>query len=511
MGHFEFREAPLTDAIAAGIVDADGARLWGRSEVPGPLTIELESDQDQQRRVASLPEGPGEHGDYTFSFRYPDDVPGQTALRPGTRYQCRLLAPGDRLLAQARFETAPASPAEMPEVLSIGALSCHEPFDEHGRVREDARNMLRAVNRAFDEHDVKRVLFMGDQVYADSPKASSLFAPDGLRGAGGVKRLVDCPPEVIRRLYHERYRRFWGVPEFMSLQTRGASTFILDDHEIVDDWGSDPEHASPAWQRVRDGALGAFFDYQGARAHPRGVPRPYGFHHGYLFGDVGVYVTDVRSQRHPGEERNRIFGPRQLDELAAFLGETTNCRVIVLVVSVPLIHLPGSLTEIGQRLLGRGSEFADRWSSPQNQPETARILGLLRRHQQAHPQQRMVLLSGDIHIGCAAMLRPKEGGPPLYELVSSALTNSLQSLSGPLGKLSGKLIGVADEHDFEAELMPGEGANPFTGLNAGILQVVRTGDDVALRWKLISAEKHSATPRVVFDTGLFGGRDVQRG
>ncbi len=55
-----------------------------------------------------------------------------------------------------------------------------------------------------------------------------------------------------------------------------AGVAILDDHEIVDNFGTPPEHSEPAFQNLRAGALDAFYDYQGARALQRqdGARRP---------------------------------------------------------------------------------------------------------------------------------------------------------------------------------------------------------------------------------------------
>lgn len=67
----------------------------------------------QRGTVALLPPV---NADRTTSFVFPDDVPGATALEPATAF-CVRVTRGDHVLGEARFETAPASAAQMPRSL----------------------------------------------------------------------------------------------------------------------------------------------------------------------------------------------------------------------------------------------------------------------------------------------------------------------------------------------------------------------------------------------------------
>jgi alkaline phosphatase D len=70
------------------------------------------------------------------------------------------------------------------------------------------------------------------------------------------------------------------------------------------------------------------------------------------------------------------------------------------VLSVPIIHLPKLAAKIAARVTPSGEDFSDRWSSGGHIRDRDRVLKILHEHQTQHPFQQVVLLSGDIHIGC---------------------------------------------------------------------------------------------------------------
>jgi alkaline phosphatase D len=497
-----FDVEPLRDLVAAGLVTDRAARLWWRTDRPGPHRLEIAAPDDERPPVEVAPPPPERDG--TTSVLYPDDFPGGAPLAPGRRYVARVWAAGE-LVGEARFETAPARPDATPARVTFGVVSCHQPFDEEGRVRPDATSMLAAAEQAFVEADVTRLFLVGDQIYADGPPGRSLLPAPPAEGAG----LLAAAPEEIRRAYQERYRAFWGVPGFARLQSLCAGTCILDDHEIVDDFGSRAEHATPGWGRVREGALAAFFDYQGARARARTPERPPTFHHAFRYGAVGIFVADLRSGRRPDPAENRLLGDAQLADLDAFLAGAGDCHTVLVVLSVPLLFLPDSVTTLGLQVLGDDSEFADRWSAPRNRPERDRLVALLRRQRRLFPRQQIVLLSGDIHVGCAATMRFREApDAPIYQLVSSAVTNAGHGLRQRLAKATTRLLPLADGDDFDASLLPGTSAadaNPYNGLNVGLLEIETTPSGGRLRWRLVSHdEAKPGAPVVVFDSGPLG-------
>jgi hypothetical protein len=62
--------------------------------------------------------------------------------------------------------------------------------------------MLAALEPALEARGVKYALFIGDQIYADAPRASSLLR------ANRERPLRDTSVDEIRARYQARYRQF---------------------------------------------------------------------------------------------------------------------------------------------------------------------------------------------------------------------------------------------------------------------------------------------------------------
>ncbi|MBF5045207.1 alkaline phosphatase family protein [Aggregicoccus sp. 17bor-14] len=506
-----FAISPLERAVAVGAVTSTSARLWFRAPSSGPYTLLLRREGGRAQRLA-LPCAPRPGADGTCAFTLPGDVPGAPALRPDTPYSFELGSAGERL-GEGRFHTAPD--AHPPERLAFGLVSCHQPFDPHGRVREDARAVLRAAQEAYARAGVRFVLWTGDQLYADQPERLSLYAPAYFapRAPAGRARLQACTAAEVRRLYQARYREFWALPELQALQAQFPGYPMLDDHDVVNNWGSDPAHAGPGWRSVRQGALAAYRDYQGSRV---GSARASGsLHYAFDWGPVGLFVLDLRTGRRverEGEEGGgRVLAPRQLSALARWLAARASAPALFVVAGVPPVFLPRwAATLIGRVARTKPNEGADRWSHRHFVRERDALLRLLHAHQRAHPRQRLVLLSGDVHVGSALALRWPDA-PPSYQLTSSALTNAPRELLGPLVARSAphvhrllRVDGGARPVRVRVDPLPGaaaRGRNPYGGLNFGLVEVdLREPAQARVSLRLLAAGRGGA-PRAVFESG----------
>ncbi len=477
--------------VAVGAVGPTSVRLWVRVLAPGPLRVRCWS----ARGVAldgtvELPPG-GAERDGTGSFLVPDEVRPARPLAPSERYRFLVEGAGGRLVGAGAFVTAPGED-EAPRRLAMGLMSCSQPFTARGRVSRRAAAMLTAAYRCLERHDVRLVLMVGDQMYADRPQRLSLFDPAHFAAVAppGRRSLRECTAEEVRALYQERYRRFWGVPGWQALLARFPCCPIWDDHELIDNWGTDPAHLEPDWQRVFAGARAAYFDYQGSRVHPLGAPRA-DFGYGLELGPAAVFVLDLRSERCAGPEAC-LLRPAQLAALERFLARNAARPAALVVASVPVVHLPQWAARALRPFARAGEDFADRWAAGPQVRDRDRLLRLLHEHQRRHPEQLVALLSGDIHIGCAHELRWGERGPRAFQLVSSALTN-LQGLPERVGaQLSIAFTRrVATEDDALAARVrflhgePGATQNPYSGLNVGVVELdLPPGEPARLRFLL---------------------------
>jgi alkaline phosphatase D len=99
-------------------------------------------------------------------------------------------------------------------------------------------------------------------------------------------------------------------------------------------------------------------------------------------------------------------------------------------------------------------------------------------HQRQYPQQRLVLLSGDIHIGCVHEIHWLPHGPILYQLISSGVTNDIGPLMQSISKLLIRLNRHVSTDDGALrgrvrflKGVAGKRQNPYGGLNVGILEL----------------------------------------
>ncbi|HJL15331.1 MAG TPA: alkaline phosphatase D family protein [Sandaracinaceae bacterium LLY-WYZ-13_1] len=505
-----FFEGAMDRMVAPGRTGRHSVRIMARSPHPGMHRVRivaLDRDDEVHDAIVRAP-NPGVT-DGTFSLTYPEEEPGARALRAGTPYAFRLWhEASDELVGEGRFETAHEPGTEGARRCTFGILSCHNPFADDGTLQPEALRCLEIAPRVFDQVGASRLLMMGDQVYGDLPEAQSLFEPAHFRRVAppGRSSIFDCTRREARHLYQERHRIFWKTERFRELQARWATHPILDDHEVVDNFGSLPEHAGPRWRNVRDGALDAFHDYQARRVF--GERRPPSFQHGFSVGDVAVYVMDLRSQRSAQGERIELYARSQLGQLRHFLTQHRERRAIVLVLSVPILHVPDWIATVGGKITGEGSDVADRWSYDRCQLSRDALLDVLETHRRAAPHQQLVVAGGDVHVGAAMRLNWRHDSLRTHQLVSSAISNHQGALHERIAEAVPKtssVMGRARSIYAEAELLKGaDGANrnPFGGLNVGVIDFEGRGAETGVRMRLFSHDDAPVpAPVPVFDSG----------
>lgn len=524
-GRAAFHRDQLHTVVAAGATTATSVRLWGRAAQVGRQRLQLdispcERPFDATRSEPSATQSyevelsVSDETDRTFVVDFPSDVRDAPPLLAGTAYRCEIRGVGGGSLGVAWFETAPGVARDVPRKFAIGAMSCHLPFDDYGFRKVEADRLLNLVPEILRSYDVKRVLMMGDQVYGDLPEACSLLDERYFRLVAPPHRpnVFACSRAEVRTLYQTRHRIFWASRAMQDIQRRFVCHMILDDHEIFDNVGSAQEHASPRYRNLIDGATDAFHDYQASRVFGA-TTRPRSFHHQLDFGTLSIFVMDLRSERQATQETLEMYSSEQLQALEEFLDSRRAQHVVGIVVSVPIVHVPDWVATVGGRVLSMDGDANDRWSTPRATASRHRLLRTLRRHQAACPKQRLVLLGGDVHVGAAALLDWGNGLRPSYELIASALSNTVGFPLKKLLQLAQRQPKVTiDEEGVSVEmgLLPAAAAagedertNPYGGLNVGVLEVERISDDESsVRLLLIGcSDDDEPRPKVVFDSG----------
>ena len=351
--------------VGVGMTKARSVRLWMRAEHPGDHEIEILPLENANDRITVATTIPLDNKtDNTHSVLYPDDFPGKPPLRALTGYAYRVTNRNDRMLVgEGRFETAPEHADQTPEEFSIAVMSCHQPFDTNGALSERNMRMLRVVPRVLEEHKVKFILLCGDQIYSDVPENFSLLNPHYActKIVPGKNNILEWSQEEVRKAYQQRYRIFWSMEEIKYFYANYPCYPILDDHEIMDDWGSRKDHSTDKFRNLFFGAWQAYVDYQGSVIYENRDESPHSLHYDFTYGNVGVFVMDVRSERVAGTS-NQLYGDEQFNDFEEFLDQNREKRVLLIVISVPLIHLPSWIVDLGASLFGNDVDFPDHWS-----------------------------------------------------------------------------------------------------------------------------------------------------
>ncbi len=522
----KFASHQLKNMIGVGITGPHWVRLWMRTDVAGPHEVQIFGGKlGQQVLRAMVPAG--QPGDKTMAITYPRSSENPP-LDPLTRYGYRIVRTSDGTpLGEGSFETSPASDEKTPSKVVIALMSCHQPFSDRGTVTPEADRMLRLLPRILQENKVKFVIPCGDQIYADDPGVFSLLKNPYLirQVVPGKTKISQCNVDEIRRLYDMRYRTFWSLDPIRKMYANYPCYPAMDDHEIMGDWGSSPEHARPDHQDILKGATGAYLDYQASSVLPPTTNVPASFHYHFSYGNIGVFVMDIRSHRSL-DPSYPLFSATQFSDLRTFLRNNGNKKVLFIVSSVPVVHLARLLTDIGVKVInpilsvfGKDIDFPDHWSYKKNIPARNAFLSLLHEHQMAHPKQRVAILSGDVHIGNAfRIVWQGQNHPRLYQFTSSPISALFRGFEADVTTLGPKLLSSISSPatpfgracSGEVDLLRGEqgtnSQNPYIGLNLGLIEVQRSGDgDIStLKFKLIGYHPKEDRPVTYFESAFLG-------
>jgi alkaline phosphatase D len=457
----------------------------------------------------------GQPGDKTLAVTYPSSTT-DTPLAPLTKYKYQIIRTSDRIaLGEGSFETSPAGDADTPQKVVIALISCHQPFSNRGVLDPLSSRMLSIVPKVLKENNVKFIIPCGDQIYADDPEIFSLFDNPYLirQVVPGKTSIYDCTENEVRQIYDRRYRTLWSMKSIRDMYANYPCYPIMDDHEIKNSWGAQPEHSTPRFANIYKGALSAYFDYQASNILPQMPHLPGSFHYNFSYGNIGVFVMDIRSERF-SDSRNQLFSQKQLADLSQFLVNNASKKVLFIVSSVPVFFVPDGLADIGVRL--RPTTFNDHWSQPNNIPSRNALLNLLYTHRLNHPNQIVAILSGDVHIGNACGIHIQGlNAPLLYQFTSSPLTVNENWSTKTQVRIAPRLATTSSSKfnfpctqageicEGSISKLPGvKGAshNPVVNMNIGLIEVQRSGDVSKLKFKLISYHPTDDRPVTYFES-----------
>ena len=347
------------------------------------------------------------------------------------------------------FRTPPSESERRP--FQFALFSCHMPYVVNGLFEErtDVRNleMWDFLNATLRRHadEVDLVIAAGDQCYSDEVETLNIWQYLNCRMRKENGRLLP-DEEAMLSWYRDIYRGYWGFESVQRVFDSFPTYMIWDDHEIGDGWGSYyfcPNGESDGLRRLlpdfedRDltydegrklmrrmfrAAKQAYMEYE----HSHNPHTKTGdFDYAFQRGGCAFYVLDGRGHRDIERKSYRILGEKQFDRFANCVQTLTPEKTpfLFIVSAVPMLHTRAALVNADEQWLinqaGLDDDLRDSWEHDLHKVERAAIMKVL--FSVAAKGIRVAILSGDVHVSAAFVLKDQAGNR-IYQLTSSSIT-----------------------------------------------------------------------------------------
>lgn len=349
-------------------------------------------------------------------------------LNPGTEYFYRFIIVGgtyDGVTAPiGRTKTAPA-PTACPEHLNFAVCSCAN--FESGYFAAYSDIARRAADGAIDI-----VVHLGDYIYE--------YASGHYAGKYGVVRPHEPTWEIVSLSdYRARYGRYRRDYELQAAHAAAPWVVMWDDHEIANNAWEQGAPAHTGWhgdfEQRRASAMQAYLEWLPVRGQ---APSEGGhIYRSLKFGALAeLTMLDLRSYRDKPETLNvkrslkddrTIMGAEQFDWLQRKLElPETKWNIVgtsVMVSPVSLVNMDTRVGDAVRTLIGDGCDGLpynlDQWDG--YMADRARLMQVLAKRKDEHPDIGTVFLAGDIHSEWATQLE-ESGRTVAAELVCTSVS-----------------------------------------------------------------------------------------
>lgn len=407
----------ITIGPVVGLVGGTSARVLFETNSGGTVRVEVR----RGNRVVCERDAP--------TTRLVPEAVTIDGLEPGVRYKLQLRDEHGGAPRRGSFRT----PATAGGSFQAAVVSCNQILHE----APPAAWKRLATKVKSTSKPVDLLLHVGDQVYGDEGRAGgkSTFTRciERLQSSGGSAASWRGLVPWVTEQYRAMYRHWWSQPAVADVLANVSNLMIWDDHEVSDDWGDDNKFADPdrPEHHVAHGAWRAFHEYQrqlwdeGARA------RPVGGHEGYhqVIGDVGVLFLDMRGGRgfsiydressHPSSA-TPFLGPAQWDHIrSALTGPLMDVRLLIVACPVPLAYIGPDWADAYP--LALEDDVRGQWSYRLNQAEQLQLMRTLFNWRDARPSVEIVIVSGDVHLGCCTTIERASGSASIKQLIASPI------------------------------------------------------------------------------------------
>jgi alkaline phosphatase D len=450
------RRLSLPHGARSGEVTTDSAVLWARASGPGRMTVRLESNGRELRRVR----GPwaDERTDNTARLQL-------HGLAPGRRYDATIWFDEDGVSGQPErvsFSTAPIHAA--PTSLVWSGDTCGQGFG----INEELGGLT--TYRAMLDTHPDLFVHCGDTIYADLEIPPTFQEESGHVWRNVVSDGVEKVAETLEE-FRGRHRYVLQDTNVRALYADVPTVAQWDDHETCNNWYPGERLDDDRYTERRCDVLAA----RGRRAWQEYQPVPVrtlvdsagdGHASGRIYRRVprgqhlDLFVLDMRSYRGPNDTfhvgQQGILGPDQARWLTeSVIASRATWKVISadLPLSIPSTYaddLDGPCNGDDGKPMGR-------------EPELARILSAWRNA----GVRNVVFVTADVHYTAAHHYSPERAAytdfDPFWEFVSGPLAaETFPRKDGLLDQTFGPQVVFSKGNDSPLRQSPRDG-NQFFG------------------------------------------------
>ncbi|KAK2166162.1 hypothetical protein LSH36_41g11018 [Paralvinella palmiformis] len=214
--------------------------------------------------------------------------------------------------------------------------------------------------------------------------------------------------QEILEIYRDKYRRVWGRPSKARCLAHFSNLMILDDHDIRDDFGSEPQDGDPDHKEYFLGhiALQVYHEYQRQLWDPDVMSKReelYNEFYCITHGPLGILMLDARMitscympKRDPGDDT--YYGKEQTADFRRQFAGNGEVRLWLIAASLPLMFLKRKINELAER-----TKIADDMAgfiNVHHKSDFVPMLDMFRKWKERRgPGSDIMILAGDVHIG----------------------------------------------------------------------------------------------------------------
>ena len=291
--------------------------------------------------------------------------------------------------------------------------------------------MWSRMRQMHEEKPFSLLLMGGDQVYADhiwdlgiAPKISRWPRIRKKKREG--YQVDETFHNLADRFYQQLYVDQWANQDMAHMMASIPTVMMWDDHDIFDGWGSFPSELQelPLYQALYHYARRYFELFQLRSTENHSLLDHQGDHYNcaLTYRSFRILALDQRSRR----TMLQIMDQSQWKQLRRWIVDAKDLQNVLVMCAVPVIYRSFAFVEWFFKLTGRIEEFEDdvqdHWSCAEHRGEREEFVKVMLDLAEKSAG-KVSILSGDVHVGGAAMIRDLERDLSVLQIISGAIVN----------------------------------------------------------------------------------------